>query len=356
MTRLHVAIDARTLQDRPLTGVGRMLVHLLPGLDEHADVELLLHEHGPVPDHPATHVLGAPSRRWSVWLETAVPRFLATHDGIFHSPYYGLPRVGRTPSVVTIHGLSFEHHPEWYGRAHRLAYRSQTRHAARVARAVLTPSQHVAREVVERYGVPPDRILVAPHAVPPHFRPHSAEEVAATRARYDLPSTYLVALGGRHRRRVDVALAVRDELAAHGVDLPLLVMGGDPVPTSERVLQRHALPDDDWAAVLAGAELLLYPTRYEGFGFPAIEALASGTPVVATRVASLPEVLGDAAAWAHDDTVPSFTAAAHDLLTDPARHRELVDHGLRRADGRRSWEPSVRTHLEAYRLAAGGPA
>jgi glycosyltransferase involved in cell wall biosynthesis len=112
------------------------------------------------------------------------------------------------------------------------------------------------------------------------------------------------------------------------------------------------LPDTEWAAVLAGAEALCYPTRYEGFGMPALEAAASGTPVVCARIGPLPEVLGDAAEWCDSTSVADIAAGLARVLGDGARRAELRTAGLARAAAAPTWEQSAVAVLRAYEIAS----
>jgi len=137
--------------------------------------------------------------------------------------------------------------------------------------------------------------------------------------------------------------------AVTGTDL--VVVGPEQVPDSGAI---HAGPvaDCEWAMLLAGAEAFCYPTRYEGFGVPALESIASGTPVVCAPVASLPEVLGDAAEWCRAPTVRLVAGGLRRVLNDPAHAADLRRRGLARAAAHQSWEKSAETLLAAYRDAA----
>ena len=129
-------------------------------------------------------------------------------------------------------------------------------------------------------------------------------------------------------------------------------MLGERVPDEPGVCAPGHLTDVDLAAVIAGAEAFVYPTRYEGFGLPALEAAASGVPVVCARVASLPEVLGEAAAWAEAPESGPIADRLVALLSDPAEHDALRQASLRRAAAAPSWAANAAATLEAYERAA----
>jgi alpha-1,3-rhamnosyl/mannosyltransferase len=251
--------------------------------------------------------------------------------------------------VASLHDLTFEHHPEWFTRGRRLSYTVQARWAARTAGALLTGSQAVADDIMATYDVPASRITVTAYPVDETFGP--GRDGSAALERLGATPPYIVAMGGSPRRRLDVALdAWRAVRAEHQVDL--VVVGTDDIPR-EAGVSGGWLEDDEWAGVLAGAEALVYPTEYEGFGFPALEAIASGTPVVCARVGSLPEVLGDAAAWCGVADAEGTARELTRLLTTPAWAEELRAAGLARAAACPSWSEVADGFMEAYQRAAG---
>jgi glycosyltransferase involved in cell wall biosynthesis len=349
---MRVAIDARSMQASPLGGVGRGLHCLLPTLSAHADVQLLTAaEAAPVASEHREQQLTTPWPGLAAgWLQWSVPRYLRSFDGVFHCPWYGLPVRQPVPMVVTIHDLTFERHPEWFRRGQARAYSWQARLAARTARMILTPSAAVAADVMETYNVSPARIVIAANALDPVFKSPSPLDEA--RASWGLTGDYVVAIGGADRRNLGVAMATWRALRA---DLPiqLFVAGEQTLPTEPGLVTGRP-SDAEWAAVLGGARALVYPTRYEGFGMPALEAIASGTPVVCGRVGALPEVLGDAAAWSDDLSVPAMTSALRRVLTNDGFAQELSRRGRIRAAAHITWEQSALIYLDAYRRAADG--
>jgi glycosyltransferase involved in cell wall biosynthesis len=348
---IRVALDARWMQQTPRGGVGRALANLLPLLAEEVDLHLLTDSGGPtlatgLPEH------GLPTpwpRRAAAWLQWSAPRFLASFDdGIFHCPWYGLPYRHPVPMVVTLHDLTFEHRPEWFPRAQRQVFVRQARHAARIAAAILTPSEHVRQDIVETYRVAPERVLVAPQGADPAFMP--GLDPGPVLERLGVTAPYVVALGGAERRNLALAVSAWALVPGAGA---LVVVGPDLPPARPGVFAAGPLDDSDWAALLSGATALLYPTAYEGFGMPALEALAAGTPVVCAPVGSLPEVLGDCASWAASLSPEDLAAALDRVVTDGAGREALCERGLKRARDAPGWEASARVHVEAYRRAAG---
>lgn len=243
--------------------------------------------------------------------------------------------------VVMVHDLAPLVGPQWFVRSMRL-YAEVVLLGARRARRVLTVSEAVAGELTQR-GVPSDRIRVVRPAVDPGFGPASPAAVDATRRRLGLDRPYAVMLGWQDPRKdVDTALDAHREVAA---DLPhslVLIGGGHPVfapvpkPTGPDVRVLGYLPDGDLVPLLTGAVALLYPTRYEGFGLPPLEALACGTPAVVSDLPVLRESTagaacfvapGDVAAWAaalRGALVGAVTASAPPAWTWPDAAGELL--------------------------------
>lgn len=360
---MRVALDARRLQDRPLGGVGRILANLLGPLSDQVDLELLTDRRRPplvseLPQHP----LSAPAwGRGVAWLQLGVPAWLARNPGVavFHCPFYGLPyRSPRAaPMVASLHDLSFETRPEWFTPAQRLVFRAQGRHAGRAAARILTGSEHVRAQIAERYRVHPERVLVARPGVDPGLM-----EVAGAARTGDLDGRlaalgvarpYVVALGGAPRRGLATALAAWRLARAQGAVVGLVTVGPEALAPETGLVTAGVVDDQGWALLLAGAEVLCYPTQDEGVGLPALEAVATGTPVVCAPVGALPEVLGQAAAWCRSTSPADVAAGLMEVLGDPARAQHLRAEGSVLVAERGGWGPAAAATLRAYREAAG---
>jgi glycosyltransferase involved in cell wall biosynthesis len=356
---LPVAVDGRTLQGLTFGGVGRALSQQLRLLQAEAEITLLLDgrlgaDMNPrAPTGLATHRLRAPLRGGVAWLQLAVPPWLGRfRGGVFHTPFYGLPYRQPVPMVVTMHDLTFETNPEWFSTASRQAFRLQARHAARTAARILTVSDHVRQQVISRYGVDGDRVLVVPNAVDPLFSAGGPAGGGELRQAMGMDRPYVVALGGAPRRNLAGAVAAWREARRRGLTHELVLVRAGEVAREKGLRALGDLDDTAWAAVLAGADALLYPTLHEGFGMPALEAAASGVPVVCARVGALPEVLGSAAMWA-DSTNPGVLAERLvELLSDATLHAGLVRAGLQRVAASPGWGVAAATQLRAYREAA----
>ena len=335
MRRLAVALDARSLQTRPLGGVGRSTRALVDAVRD--DVDLLLFTDAwrrPIEtDLPQRPLLSPLTRTMTAWLQLAVPSALRDFRGIFHCPWYGLPFRQPVPMVVTIHDLTFEHGRTGFRPHQRMVFRVQARWAARTAAHVLTVSEAVRTELCARYRVDSSRVSVQPNLLDDHVSEVDPTRVKALRARLGVAGRYVVAVDGAPRRRLDLVLAAWPLVRARNPDVTLVVLGGCTAQLPSGAVAAGVVDDGDWAAALGGASALVYPTDFEGFGYPALEAMALGTPVVCPPVGALPEVVGDAGCWIERHDAGGVAAAVGRILTD----RELADRlsaaGCSRAAG-----------------------
>lgn len=372
--RATIAVDGRVLVHQP-TGVFRYLEGILvhrpsgPARDDRLEVYVDRRPPRALPGRPdAVHVL-----RWPLpggdpaWRQLRLgPAMLspAAADVLF-CPFYTVPLLSRVPAVVTIHDLSFLAHPEWFRPAARAAFALVAPSAHRAA-AILTVSRFSADEIVRLLDVPARRVHVVPSAVDHQpTGPPTPEQEMAARSVLGFAGPYLLHLGAVHeRRRPDLVVGAFALLAERHPDLHLVVAGPTlpPAPdvlalaraagVADRVHRLEWVPEEVRHAVLARARALLYLSVYEGFGLPALEAAAAGVPVVALRRASLPEVLGDAAAWVDEPSAEAVARAAAPLLADEAARADLVAAGRERAR-RFGWERTSRDVFDLLRSVAG---
>ena len=351
---IRVALDARRLQDRPYTGVGRLMAHFLPFLSKHVEILLLTDARRPSPEVGDFEEvrLDVPGKLPEpVWLQLSAARWLRGFTGLFHGTYNAIPLAWRGPAVVSMYDLSWEHHPEDFSLARRMSLVTQARWSARHVGAIVTCSEHARSSIIATYKIPADRVFNAPPAVDPIFNPARAAVVAPVLARLGVEGPYVTAMGGARRRGLEVAVAAWQRLPAAGRP-SLVVVGSEAPPPVPGIVHAGRISDEEWSAVLAGAEAFCYPTRFEGYGMPALEAAASGIPVVCARVASLPEVLGSAAEWSASGSVADIGAALERVVGDPVRRAALREAGLARAAAAPTWEQSAAVQLQAYEMAA----
>ena len=300
-------------------------------------------------------------RWWSLGLPLYVGR--ARLD-LFHGTNYDVPLWGRCPSVVTVHDLSTLLHPETH-EVH-LARRARKRLPlmARRATAIITPSESVKRETCEHLGVSPGKVFVVPEAARRTFRPMPREETAEARRRLGVEDEFVLFVGTIEPRKNLLTLArAFDEILRATPLRPQLVIAGKEgwltdelfsylrgAGVRERVRFTGYVSDRDLRALYSSCRAFVYPSLYEGFGLPTLEAMACGAAVVTSRIDSLTETVGDAALLVAPTDYRELAQAIARLLRDSGERERLSSAGLRRASAF-SWEKTARATLDVYREA-----
>ena len=289
---------------------------------------------------------------WAEHLE--IPRRVAEwNPALFHAPTIAVPSGVRCRMVVTVPDLTPFHFPRrgW----ERLYFRWVLAPALRRARGVLVYSQHTAGDLVENLGVFREKITVTGLGVDPALaRAVAPAALVDLRKRLGLEEGYVLCLANpKPHKNVEVLLKAWDK-ARPQVDLALVCPRAgwldEALLSAHRVHRLDHVAEEDLPALYQGACLLVIPSLYEGFGLPAAEAMSAGTPVIAARAASLPEVVGQDG-WLFDPRDPGDLAwALANLLHDPERRAELSSRGRARA-ARWTWEDAAQTHLRVYREA-----
>jgi glycosyltransferase involved in cell wall biosynthesis len=329
-----VLIDADVL-GRQRTGDETYVANLLRELPAVAgDFRFVAVTRHPELIPPGVEPLELPARSQELRMAWTLPRLMRRVRPDLAHFQHALPLRCPAPAVVTIHALSFERDPKLLGRKDRLVFRTVVPRAVRKAVRVIAVSERTKADLVELYGVSPERITVTHHGIDPVFTPGGH------------PDSYALFVGTIQARKDPLAAA--DAAAAAG--LRLVVVG----PTRDRELARQLerrgaelrgyLERPALADVYRGAACLVLPSRYEGFGLPVLEAMACGTPVVAAPEPALREVAGDAALYAEREGLP-------DALRQAVReHDRLAAAGVERAK-LFSWRETARRTLEVYESA-----
>ncbi|MEX0753780.1 MAG: glycosyltransferase family 1 protein [Actinomycetota bacterium] len=295
--------------------------------------------------------------RWDLFGRPALPESLRSAD-VLHAtnPSAIPPAAGRQRLVVTVHDLAFEHFPELFPRRWRLLYRLGLRAAVRRADAILTPSRSTAEDLVSRTKVRPERVHVVPLAAA--LGDHAADPIPV-RERLKVPEPYALFVGTLEPRKNLVSL-VRAYRRVAGAGLPhALVLAGPMGWQPAALLRELALPGPgevvltgpvspaDLDVLYRGASVFAYPSIYEGFGLPVLEALGRGAPTIASNASSVPEVVGDAGILVDPRSVAELADALERVLTDEQLASELSRKGIERA-ARFTWDETARRTLQVY--------
>jgi glycosyltransferase involved in cell wall biosynthesis len=271
-----------------------------------------------------------PARFQETRMAVALPRLLRRMRPELSHFQHALPLGLRGPSVVTIHDLHFEHDPSVMGLLDRVTFKTVVPRAVRKADHVLAVSERTKRDIVDLYGVSPDKVTVTPHGVDPAFAPGDGTN-----------DGYLLFVGAVQARKDP--LAALDAADAAGV--PLVVVGPEKEPELARRLRARGADVRGWvekpelAQLYRRAGALILPSRYEGFGVPVLEAMASGTPVVLSDDEALREVAGEAGVYGE------LADAVRRAFAERERYARA---GLERA-AQFTWEESARRTAEVYR-------
>ena len=354
MRRLRVGIDGRAFTS-PAAGVRRYVSELVPALlSIGAPLDVIALggsgaslpaevQHVSEPWHPPTN-LG--------WAAVGLPRAArrAAVD-LIHAPAYTAPLYSAVPVVLTIHDVSYERHPEWYPYRRDRLRRAFYRRSARAASHILTDSEFSRSEIAAAYDIAPDRMTVAPLGAPA-----------------GIVAPFLLHVGDLHERR-NLSVVVRGLIEARRrleTQPPSLVLAGVDRGIGDRlaaaaadsgvpdaIVRLGAVSESTLRSLYRGAAALVYPSRYEGFGLPLVEAMASGTPVLASRAASIPEVVGESGMLLDPDDSRRWADAIVHVITDPVLRARLRDDGLARA-AMFTWERTARITLDVYQRVAEG--
>ncbi|MFJ4193749.1 glycosyltransferase family 4 protein [Pseudomonas sp. NPDC089534] len=376
---MRIALNARILQ-APRTGIGHYVAELVNALRRDTDIEVaLFHGWGWSPAVPEAAMPGYSrltpllrqipgayqARRWLE--QKRFDRGRTQGLDLYHEPSLW-PLAFDGPTVITLHDLTHLHYPDTQPAARLREIERRLAAGVQQARLILTDSQAIADEAASHFGLPAQRFVVAPLGVAERFGPREPHRIdAVLKAHAVLPREYFLCVGTLEPRK-NLSLALR----AHALlpetvrqRFPLLIVGMAGWQREQFSAELHQalasghvcllgyLPDEQVAQLLAGARALIFPSRYEGFGLPVLEAMASGTPVALTRASAMPEVAGAAGNYIEPDDADGLRDAMNRLIDDQAHWQACREAGLRQAR-LFSWKRCAQATAGAYRQAMGG--
>jgi len=381
---LRVALDVSAVPDRPV-GAGHYTLQLAGHLADRPDIDLVLCSRGSDRDRwapmvaPGNLLAAAPAARplRLVWEQLRLGSVVASSGAaVHHGPHYTMPRRCPVPSVVTVHDLSFFDSPQWHERSKVILFRRAIARAARDAAVVVCPSR-VTADALHRWCRVEAEVVVAPHGVDTaRFRPEGpaagadAARLATLDGRLSGDRPLLVFVGTLEPRKdVPTLVGAFSAVASRHPEATLVLAGGrgwgaDEVDAAvaasglgQRIVQTGYVDDDTIPALLRSATAVVYPSLYEGFGLPALEALACGATLVTTRGTAMEEVAGASALLVPPGDGDALAEALDEVLRGSGDDRAASE---RRSLGfdiveRHTWERSTGIHVGAYRMAAGHP-
>ena len=371
------------LLDSPYSGSAVYSRNLAPLLPEVApDLQFRLYTRNADLAAPglASQHLSVPFRRFNrgsgpgaridklTWETVALPMACALHrEVLIHSLYFAAPPISTSPLVVTVHDVIPLVLPDYHRTRQSAWYSRFMARTVRRAAAIITVSEHSRRDICRVLRIPEDRVTVTYEAVDEVYRPSGLEgETEALRSRYNLPERYLLYTGGAEKRK-NIALLVRAweqvrrTMRRH--ECKLVIMADFPPPDPlypdiPRLIRELELGDDvlvvprvvqsDMPSLYRSALGFCFPSRYEGFGFTPLEAMACGLPVVASNATSIPEVVGDAGWLLPPNDTGAWAEAMIQLVSSEGDRRRLAE-SARQQVGRFSWRATAEQTAQVYR-------
>lgn len=312
---------------------------------------------------PDAAVFALRAARWMKY-EYCLNRICSRHapeGAVYHETAFTPARLTTVPTVFSIYDLSLRRYRETHPRERVWMFEYFIKTRLRYARHILTISEFIRREIIDEFKVSPAMVSAVPLAPDPLFVPRGRQATDAVRKKYGLPRDYLLFVSSLEpRKNIDLLI---DALAVAPMDIPLVLVGWNGwgrkdwlekvhhAGLSRRIHTIGHIPDHDLSAVYSGAAALVYPSLYEGFGLPIVEAMACGCPVICSRAASMPEVAGDAALLIDPADCDDLVHALDTVVHDSQVRSDLVARGDRRAAAF-TWESTARQTVDIFRQVA----
>ncbi len=305
-----------------------------------------------------------------LWYRLGLPlpvKLIASDAGIFHSPNYSTPPIIGAKSIITVHDLSFMVLPQYAYPSLRKYLSSAVPKSIKRANHILADSEATKRDLMNLLKVPPEKVSVVYSGVDSRFKPREKSAVKPVLTSLGVDGfPYILSVGTLEPRKNFDGLIKAFNITKMEFDLPHhLVIAGGYGWLYERIVKEYIqspyreeihflgfVPDEKLPALYSGADVFAFPSHYEGFGLPPLEALACGTPVVAARNSSLPEVLDEAAVWVDDTDITSIAEGIYNLISDEELGNTLLKHAKPLLE-KFTWENGAKSLLKIYDSLGG---
>ena len=369
---MKIGIDARSMFGTP-TGVGRYLSNLLAALSKlDAENAYWLYTDRPIDtaiiaqENFHQKYLTLPvAQNYFTWNHVRLPPELVLHPiDVFHFPFYTMPVFRNYKSIVTIHDITYEVHPEWYSWKGLVAMRFFSKYAAKHADKILAVSEYTRHDIIKHYRIPEKKVVAIYHGIEKRFQKiRDKETLEHLKAKYTINGNHVILyVGSIHtRRNIEELIRAFQTISSQYPESQLVIIGKREYPyldvqtlvrelgLTQQVRLSGYVPDDDLPGLYNLADLFVYPSSYEGFGIPPLEAMACGTPVITSNNTSFPEVTGDAAILLDDPRkIAEMADAIDQVLKNERLRQEMAARGFVQAQ-KFSWERTARKTLDVYR-------
>jgi glycosyltransferase involved in cell wall biosynthesis len=370
---MRIGIDATALPRR-LTGAGNYIVQLTRALqDVDPANEYVVFAKPPHAElfqaRGQLHVVqvALATRMFRIgWEQLALPFIVRQQQlDLLHSPHYTMPLAVRCKTVVTFHDMTFFLHPEMHKTYKKIFFRTMIRISTRRADAIIADSESTRQDILQLLRPDSHKVSAVPLGVSDYFRPivdvSAAERI---RRKYHLPNSIILYVGVLEpRKNLPTLVKAFKSLVDRGLPHTLVLAGHkgwmytelfqtiEELQLAERVRFTGYVPDGDLAGLYSAADAFVYPSVYEGFGLPVLEAMACGIPVVTSKVSSMPEIAGETGVLIDPRRADELANALYRVLTDRALHDTLAHKGLERSK-LFSWRRTAQETLAVYERAA----
>ncbi len=366
---MHVLIDG--LQANNRSGTGRYTVELLHALNA-LDTDIRFSTvsspkslYGMPEGQLKVTEFGGGAAGRIIAQQGGLTRMVSPRPDLVHYTANIGPMLRTHPFVLTVHDLSFLHHPEWFHWSRVHYYRQVVRRSARIAARVIADSTATKQDLLALAGIPEDRIDVVPLGVSATFQPAAQDEIDRVLKKYDLPGRFFLFVGTIEPRKNLPRLVAAFERIAWEVQHDLVIAGREGWKTGPvhdvvantasrgRIHFPGFIAPEDLPAVLSAADAFVWPSLFEGFGLPPLEAMACGTPVLTSKTSSLPEVVGGAAFMVDPENIGEIAHALKFLAVGGKMVDTLREGGRQRA-AEFTWKRTAEMACESYRKALKG--